>query len=139
MISFLKKIYFVDDDPIFTFISKKLMKEEQFGASIVAFEHGKGAIEALLDCDQKNDLLPTVIFLDISMPVMNGWEFLDSFQAAPINNKEKIKIVVMSSSINPLEIDMIKNYSVVHDYVVKPITPADLNKIKECLVNESQE
>ncbi|ADV48498.1 response regulator [Cellulophaga sp. E16_2] len=138
MISFLKKIYFVDDDPIFTFISKKLMKEEQFGASLIGFEHGKEAIEALLECDEKDNLLPTVIFLDISMPVMNGWEFLDSFQAAPINNKEKIKIVVMSSSINPLEIGMIKNYPIVHDYIVKPITPADLNKIKDCLINEHQ-
>ena len=98
----------------------------------------KEAIEALLECDEKDNLLPTVIFLDISMPVMNGWEFLDSFQAAPINNKEKIKIVVMSSSINPLEIGMIKNYPIVHDYIVKPITPADLNKIKDCLINEHQ-
>ena len=135
---FIKKIYFVDDDPIFVFISKKLMKEEKFTESIADFEHGKQAIEALIECDQQNELLPTVIFLDLSMPVMSGWEFLDSFQAAPIENKEQIKIIVMSSSINPLEIDMIKNYPVVHDYIVKPITPADLNKIKVCLVNESQ-
>jgi CheY-like chemotaxis protein len=60
---------------------------------------------------------------------MNGWEFLDSFKTAPIQNKEKIKIMVMSSSINPTEIDIIKSYSIVEDYIVKPLTPADLQKL----------
>jgi CheY-like chemotaxis protein len=139
MNSFLKKIYFVDDDPVFVFISKKILKEEKFSEAIVELENGKKAIEALIDTDETDDALPSVIFLDLSMPIMSGWEFLDSFQAAPIKNKDKIKIIVMSSSINPLEIDMIKNYSVVHDYIVKPITPADLNKIKVCMVNEPQD
>ncbi|QWX83377.1 response regulator [Cellulophaga sp. HaHaR_3_176] len=125
-----KKVFFIDDDSIFIFVSTKLIEEEDFCENLEVFEHGKNAIEALVDTSNSNQSLPEIIFLDLSMPVMSGWEFLDSFQAAPILNKESIKIIVMSSSINPSEIDMIKSYPIVHDYIVKPLTPADLNKIK---------
>ena len=60
---------------------------------------------------------------------MNGWEFLDSLMETPIYNKEELKIIVMSSSIHPNEIERIKAYPIVADYIVKPITPSDLEKI----------
>jgi len=63
------------------------------------------------------------------MPVINGWKFLDSFKTAAIQNKEKIKIMVMSSSINHAEIYIIKSYSIVEDYIVKPLSPANLQKL----------
>lgn len=121
--------YFIDDDSIFIFVSKKLIEEENFCDNLNVFENGKNAIEALVDSGNQNQKLPDIIFLDLSMPIMSGWEFLDSFQAAPIMGKENIKIIVMSSSINPLEMNMIKSYPIVYDYIVKPLTPADLNKI----------
>lgn len=124
-----KKVYFIDDDPIFVFISRKLILEQKFCEDLKVFENGKLAIEDLLDIENKGEQLPEIIFLDLTMPVMNGWEFLASYQAAPITSKNKIKIIVMSSSINPLEIDLIKSYPIVEDYIVKPLTPADLNKI----------
>tara|TARA_R110000868_G_scaffold265371_1_gene524191 strand:+ start:74 stop:481 length:408 start_codon:yes stop_codon:yes gene_type:complete len=124
-----ENVYFIDDDPIYVFISKKLIVEENFCKNIRVFENGKNAIEAIVDNGTAKQQLPNIIFLDLTMPVMNGWEFLESFQASPIENKETIKIIVMSSSINPLEIDMIKSYPIVSEYIVKPITPADLAKI----------
>tara|TARA_R110002051_G_scaffold111608_2_gene184211 strand:- start:13581 stop:13988 length:408 start_codon:yes stop_codon:yes gene_type:complete len=124
-----ENVYFIDDDPIYVFISKKLIVEENFCKNIRVFENGKNAIEAIVDNGTAKQQLPNIIFLDLTMPVMNGWEFLESFQASPIENKETIKIIVMSSSINPLEIDMIKSYAIVSEYIVKPITPADLAKI----------
>lgn len=129
MKSSFNTVYFIDDDPIFVFVSRKLVIEEKFCDTLKVFENGKLAIEDLIDIDNSEGQLPSIIFLDLSMPVMNGWEFLDSFQAAPIVQKNKIKIIVMSSSINPLEIDLIKSYPIVEDYIVKPLTPADLNKI----------
>lgn len=123
------EIYMVDDDPVYLFIAKKLLVEQKFSQIIKTFENGKEAIENLLPTKSFNEKLPDVIFLDLSMPVMNGWEFLDSFTTAPIKNKEKIKIIVMSSSINPTEINMIKSYDIVEDYIVKPLTPADLQKL----------
>tara|TARA_R110002051_G_scaffold325871_1_gene432733 strand:- start:26321 stop:26719 length:399 start_codon:yes stop_codon:yes gene_type:complete len=124
-----ENIYMIDDDPIYLFLAKKLFIEQKFSQNIKTFENGKVALECLLDSQNLNENLPDIIFLDLNMPILNGWEFLDSFNAAPIPNKEKITIIVMSSSINPIEIDMIKSYPVVNDYIVKPLTPADLQKL----------
>ena len=131
MLKSFESVYFIDDDPIYVFISKKIIVEQNFCKNFKVFENGKSAIEAIVDSETTKQKLPNIIFLDLTMPIMNGWEFLESFQASPIENKETIKIIVMSSSINPLEIDMIKSYPIVSDYIVKPITPADLAKILE--------
>lgn len=128
MAKVFEKIYLIDDDPIYLFVVKKLIAEQKFSQVVATFENGKLAMDSLLN-DTLNESKPNLIFLDLSMPIMNGWEFLDSFKTAPIQNKEKIKIMVMSSSINPTEIDIIKSYSIVEDYIVKPLTPADLQKL----------
>lgn len=124
-----ENIYMIDDDPIYLFLAKKLFIEQKFSQNIKTFENGKIAIESLLNSQNLKENLPDIIFLDLNMPLMNGWEFLDSLNDAPIPNKENITIIVMSSSINPMEIDMIKSYPVVQDYIVKPLTPADLQKL----------
>lgn len=129
MAKIFQKIYLIDDDPIYLFVVKKLITEQKFSQVVTTFENGKLAMDSLLELEALSESKPNLIFLDLSMPVMNGWEFLDSFKTAPIQNKEKIKIMVMSSSINPTEIDMIKSYSIVEDYIVKPLTPADLQKL----------
>ncbi len=129
MAKVFEKIYLIDDDPIYLFVVKKLITEQKFSQVVTTFENGKLAMDSLLELEALSESKPNLIFLDLSMPVMNGWEFLDSFKTAPIQNKEKIKIMVMSSSINPTEIDMIKSYSIVEDYIVKPLTPADLQKL----------
>jgi len=118
----------IDDDSIYVYIVKRLMDECNFCDSIIEFENGKEGIEGIINLNATKKL-PNIIFLDLSMPIMSGWEFLDSFAEAAISNKEDIKIIVMSSSINPNEIEMIKAYPMVTDYIVKPITPSDLEKI----------
>lgn len=124
----INSVCIIDDDSIFVYIVKRLMDESNFCDSIIEFENGKEGIEGVLELNTKNKL-PNIIFLDLSMPIMSGWEFLDAFAEAKISNKEAIKIIVMSSSINPNEIEMIKAYPMVTDYIVKPITPSDLEKI----------
>ncbi|MBU2995682.1 response regulator [Cellulophaga baltica] len=130
-------MYFIDDDPIIVFISKKLMAEIDYSQEIKEFDNGKSAIEALITASEKDQQIPAIIFVDLSMPIMNGWEFLENFQKAKIKNKENITIVVLSSSISASEIEMVKGYPIVQDYIVKPITPADLNKINSSIkINE---
>ncbi|WP_298487958.1 response regulator [uncultured Maribacter sp.] len=124
----INSVCIIDDDSIFVYIVKRLMDESNFCDSIIEFENGKEGIEGVLELNTKNKL-PNIIFLDLSMPIMSGWEFLDAFAEAKISNKEAIKIIAMSSSINPNEIEMIKAYPMVTDYIVKPITPSDLEKI----------
>lgn len=128
-----ERVYFIDDDPIFTFISKILISEENFCEEIQVFENGKEAIDEIIKTDILNEKLPNIIFLDITMPIMNGWEFLETFNTKEIKNKETTKIIVMSSSINPKEISMIRSHPIVFGHIIKPLTPADLNKILSTL------
>lgn len=125
----INSVCIIDDDSIFVYIAERLMKESNFCEKIIVFENGKQGIEGLLEMDKNKKEMPSIIFLDLSMPIMSGWEFLDSFVNTSISNKKNLKIIVMSSSINPNEIEMIKAYPTVTDYIVKPITPSDLDKI----------
>lgn len=78
------------------------------------------------------DEIPDVIFVDLSVPVMIGWEFLEKLDGTEFLKNKPMKIVLVSSSIDPREIELLKQYPMVSKYVVKQITPADLEAISNC-------
>lgn len=127
----LNKILCVDDDPITLMLCKKVIAKANFSTVI---ESAKDGIEALkfFDSnkdDQEDEDYPQIIFLDLNMPIMDGWEFLEEFN----NFKELFphtKIIVLSSSVDPKDINKSKNYSMVLDFLPKPITVEMLNNIK---------
>ena len=125
----MKSVCIIDDDSIFLYIAKRLMKESHFCEKIMVFNNGQHGMNGLLDLYETEKEIPSIIFLDLSMPIMSGWEFLESLPNTPISKVENLKIIVMSSSINPNEIEQIKAYPMVTDYIVKPINPSDLKKI----------
>ena len=125
----MKSVCIIDDDSIFLYIAKRLMKEYHFCEKIMVFNNGQHGMDGLLDLYETEKEIPSIIFLDLSMPIMSGWEFLESLPNTPISKVENLKIIVMSSSINPNEIEQIKAYPMVTDYIVKPINPSDLKKI----------
>ena len=73
--------------------------------------------------------IPDVIFLDLNMPIMDGWEFLDEFLKIPRSLKKRITLYVVSSSIDPRDINRAKSISLVEDYLIKPITYEELKKV----------
>lgn len=119
--------YIIDDDPIFVFGAQRFMKVANFCKSLMIFGNGKEALEALLPRLQEGKNLPEVILLDINMPIMNGWEFLDEFTKVPVS--KEITIYVVSSSIDPRDLSRVKKYEQVTNYIVKPVTSKVLNEI----------
>ncbi|AZQ43336.1 response regulator [Nonlabens ponticola] len=119
------KVWLVDDDKIFTFTVKKMIGKFRRPYQLETFGNGKLAIDRLINIEPAN--IPDVILLDINMPVMDGWQFLDSFIHYP--HKDQIIIFLVSSSIDPNDKLKSKLYKEVKEFVVKPVTPKSLSNI----------
>ena len=119
----------IDDDPIYQFGIKLLLREMDFSKEILLYQDGQEAIDALFEKLGKGEQLPSVIFLDLNMPIKDGWEFLEDFIQIPHHNREKVTIYVISSSINPSDRERARQYSVVGNYIVKPISEENIKQI----------
>lgn len=118
--------YIVDDDPLYNFGTKKLLEFTSFTEEVSFFLNGEAAWKDFEKRSRDGASLPDVILLDINMPIMNGWQFLDLISAAKFTHP--VKIFVISSSINQDEMDRAKTYALVVDYITKPMT---LDKFKD--------
>ncbi len=122
-------VLLVDDDEINNFISIKLIKKVLLDAEIVACLNGRYAIDQLIHIQETQpDQMPDFILLDINMPIMNGWEFLDTYERLNIDPHGKSKIYIISSSVFSNDINKAKSYPVVKDFVSKPL---NVEKIRE--------
>lgn len=112
----------IDDDKVYQFTSKMILEATLLTSRITTFFNGQEAIEFFLDpANQQIDILPDVIFLDINMPIMNGWNFLEAFDKIFYTLPKKILIYVVSSSVDDSDIEKSKSFVSVADYVIKPI------------------
>ncbi len=127
----LRKTSIVDDDRIYIFGLSKLIEMHDFCQEIQVFNNGKEALDTFLQDIEAGNELPEVILLDINMPVMDGWEFLDEYVKVKHKIKNKVKIYMVSSSVNLSDLDKAKTYDDIVDYVVKPIKSYDLQKISK--------
>ncbi len=115
-------ICIVDDDQIFQLTATKILERLDAAKKVIAFSDGEQAYEFLSGNASNKDILPDIIFLDINMPFMDGWQFLDEYtKIKPVLTKQII-IYVVSSSISEYDIERARNISDVKDYFVKPVT-----------------
>jgi CheY-like chemotaxis protein len=130
----LDLIMCIDDDPITLMLLKKVINKALFSKEIITAQNGEEALEFFksLKNTPKKDITnqPQLIFLDLNMPVMGGWEFLDHFNTPEYLNFNNIKVVVLSSTIDPEDIDKSKTYPIVIDFLPKPITISMLDYLK---------
>lgn len=122
-------VLLVDDDEINNFISIKLIKKAILNTEIMACLNGKFAIDQLLEIQRTDPAkLPDYILLDINMPIMNGWEFLDEYKRLNIDPLGKTKIYIISSSVFSNDINKARSYPLVKDFISKPL---NVDKIVE--------
>jgi CheY-like chemotaxis protein len=125
----VKTIFLIDDDPVFVFLTKRLLSGVNIGCQIKVFQDGELAIDRLKEISGDSSLLPDIIFVDLSMPVMDGWEFLDEYSALAPKMAKQIELFIVSSSISPQEVERSKTYSQVADFLIKPVAKGKLAEI----------
>ncbi|MCK0147535.1 response regulator [Arenibacter sp. F26102] len=107
----------------------KTMKLLNLTDKIMVFSDGEEALDFMLDNLHNDKELPDVIFLDIDMPIMDGFQFMEEYVKIKPKLGKKITIYMVSSSVDPVDIDRAKKISEITDYIVKPITHDQLTTI----------
>lgn len=130
----LDRILCVDDDPITLMLCKKVIIKSSFSNEIITAQNGEEALiyfNTIRHAHTKSNEQPQLIFLDLNMPVMGGWEFLDHFSSPEFSEfHTTVKVVVLSSTIDPEDLEKTKQYPIVIDFLSKPITRAMLDYLK---------
>lgn len=115
-------LYLVDDDDTHQFIVHRTINSINLVNRIKIFSNGKLAIDFLDEALKSKEAIPDVILLDLNMPVMDGWEFLEHYLLLKPRIDKKIYIYVVSSSVNPSDMERAELISAVTDYIVKPLS-----------------
>jgi CheY-like chemotaxis protein len=117
------QIHLIDDDQNFCFLARKILFRSKFDADMQISINGKAALEYLEYASMNPELkCPDIIILDINMPVMNGWDFLNEFRELKRKIDAKIPVLVLSSSVDPEDKKRALSYDEVSDYISKPLT-----------------
>jgi CheY-like chemotaxis protein len=122
-----KKVAIVDDDDIFQFTTKIKLEKLGLAEDVMIFNDGEEAMDFILSSNL--DMLPEILLLDINMPIVDGWDFLELFSKVPENKQVRMEIHMLSSSINPDDVKRAEANAFVVDYITKPISDADVKKI----------
>ena len=123
----------VDDNDTDNFISKRIIEITGFAQRIEVRNSGKAALDYLRENQSNPDNIPNLIFLDINMPVVDGFVFLYEFDKFADLVKSKARIIILSSSDNKRDIDKIVNNNHVINFITKPLTEVSLDEVRTIL------
>ncbi len=119
----------IDDDDIYQFTLTRIISRYKLASKTLSFSDGEKAIEFLTDNISIEENIPDVIFLDNNMPIMDGWQFIEEYVKMETNIKKKVLIFMVSSSVNPIDIEKAKNINQISDYFIKPVSLEDINGV----------
>ncbi len=126
----LDLVMLVDDNDTDNFISRRIIEITNFAKRVEVMDSGKTALDYLRENQNDISLIPSIIFLDINMPVVDGFVFLYEFEKFSELVRNKAKVIILSSSDNRRDINKIVNNDYVIKFVTKPLTEDSLEEIR---------
>jgi CheY-like chemotaxis protein len=126
----LNAILLVDDDPAANFINQLLLKDVVDADNLLIAQNGEEALKFISEYISSNTPLPELILLDLNMPVMDGFEFLEEYQSLEVHSIPKPVIAVLTTSMNPKDVKRIHDLGIV-DFINKPLSPKTISQLIE--------
>ncbi len=123
----MKSVCIIDDDPIFLMLAKRLISLNRFSDVIFEYKDGYEAYLALKQMHDQGEQMPDVIFLDINMPIWDGWDFLD--EIIKLELQHIFEIYLVSSSTSPYDREKAESYPSIKRFLTKPLEIEDLKSI----------
>ncbi|WP_026464036.1 response regulator [Adhaeribacter aquaticus] len=138
MSQLLDLILLVDDDETTNFVNNRLLSRMNIAREIKIAKNGQEAIDYLKDCEAQKQICPDLIFLDIKMPVMDGFSFLETYEAAGLGKNNQVIIMMLTSSASFYDLERLKNYKFVKQHISKALTEGDIKEIlQQYFANQS--
>jgi CheY-like chemotaxis protein len=125
----IKTVCIIDDDEIHHYTLEKTIQLQGYLKNMLSFHDGYAAINFFTQNIKNDSVLPDIVFLDLNMPIVNGWQFLQQYALIKSQIKKDIKIYVVSSSINNNEITRATSINEVSGYLEKPLKPAEIIQV----------
>ncbi len=125
----LKRILLIDDDEPTNFLNRLVLEEMGCADEITTMTSGEKALKYLSTQSDGQYPQPDLIFLDINMPGMNGWEFLEEYNELEDLQKGNIVVVMLTTSVNPADLEKAQAISGIKQFMHKPLTEEHVMKI----------
>lgn len=122
-------VFIVDDDKIYRFTTETYIRLLELAKRVKSYADGEQALDHIRNNLRNTDELPDIILLDVNMPVMDGWDFIEEYVRLHPKIPKRINLYMVSSSIDERDKDRALRISEISDYVVKPITEEQLVRI----------
>jgi CheY-like chemotaxis protein len=119
----------IDDDDINIFIIKKVIEKTGYEVDMISKSNGQLAVDYLSNIINNVEIFPHIILVDINMPILNGWEFLEAYEKLNIQER-KVYLYMLSSSVYEYDIEKAKSFKSVNGFISKPLT---IERLKELL------